>query len=843
MGAGDARSNREHNMIGIRVPSVSAILRCGGALLALCAAAVSPAPVTAAVLAPPPPAAQIAVANYFNNTGDNASPNNNILYGVTATPQTGLPPSLVLNLLPINGVNYSQTPPYPGVNYNGLVYAPSTQSGATVDLIAVPYFSSTGSIVRFFGPNFSGTAGPAAPDAVTVWSCSDDPWSTPGAGPCGGPMQPSALALDTNGTLYVLSYDNPNGECGPEIELWAFPASPGSSSGFAANPVLIDGAVAGPAGNDCYPRDYSQNNIDSGLPSETPGVYDVFDLAIAPSGVAAPLTPNDVLVMFSDPAEPNDLVGVTPVALIADYNAANLAEVIKGTAAPPVTPLTVANSSDLTHWGQAYIDGTWSDVVCECENGALDDNAVGFAAWPADSTLMLMTYLGNIFKFTWTTTTGEEGPVYTLMNQPAFWTGLPSGPLDYLSESNGNYQVQNLRTGTLSSQSYAFATAYTQGYGDGPYPTSPSEVLSLDGINTPQSAMESDGPLSALAVSSSPSNSGTGSGCVTGCNLTGGNQQMITGTPQAIAAIEALGANGKVTENVCIVEQDPRHSCNKNAPSSNNPEYNSKTLPVTKVCPNSNFDPSFGNTVIPDYLCGDYGMGGAGTGTGFVVIQGIANGVDSIPGLLVYNDANPDQFFDPGQTEPCTGGEPVTLFGWAPWSGSSVEGSIPESPNMIELTDGCGTSKANSSGLSLNLIGVKLSLTTASEFKPNMVSFAQFKYAGLLVDVTLAPIDIVQKVRLLEIIARSELFLDEGKDACAAKKIWRADQYVADHASHFHGTPGKDPNAYGRSRSRLANLFFTIFSRIEGNPAPQTWPVAQPPGVCVNNLDRDSDGY
>jgi hypothetical protein len=316
------------------------------------------------------------------------------------------------------------------------------------------------------------------------------------------------------------------------------------------------------------------------------------------------------------------------------------------------------------------------------------------------------------------------------------------------------------------------------------------------------------------------------------------------GTPAAIAAVQALGAQGKITENVCIVAQDPRHICNSSAhPAPGNPWYNSKTLPVSAVCPNSHFNPSFGNTVIPDYICGDYGSGGPGTGTGFAVIQGIANGVDGIPGLLLYNDANADAFFDSGQTEPCTAGQPITLFGWAPWSGSPVEGSIPESPNMIELTYGCGTSRAGTSGMSIDLVGAKLSLATASEFKPNNVSFAQFKYANLFTDVLVAPIDPVQKVRLEEIIVRSELFLNQGQYACAARKIWRADEYVADHASHFRGIPNFDPNSYGRSRSRLANLFFTIFSRIEGNPAPQTWPVPEPPGICVNNIDIDHDGY
>jgi hypothetical protein len=163
---------------------------------------------------------------------------------------------------------------------------------------------------------------------------------------------------------------------------------------------------------------------------------------------------------------------------------------------------------------------------------------------------------------------------------------------------------------------------------------------------------------------------------------------------------------------------------------------------------------------------------------------------------------------------------------------------------MTELTYGCGSSRGISSGMSLLLVGGQLNLKGVSEFKPgNLVSFAEFKYGNLLADVAQAPVDLVQKFRLLQIVAESEVFLIDGKTQCAARKLWRADKYVSDHARHFHGTLGQDPNPYGRARSRLANLFFTIYSRIEGNPPPHVWPVSKPPGMCPRNLDIDQDGY
>jgi hypothetical protein len=808
-----------------------------------------------------------AYAQSLNIAVSNSSTqDNNVIYGVTATPQipsTLGPPSLSLNVLPIN-----PAPPAPRAygGFNTIVYAPSTQAGASVDLIGSG--SCCGPIYRFFGPTFSGTLGSSAPNAVQVWACTNNPYYGYTPTPCSGPDDPISMAVDGNGTLFVLSSDTIQGPgASPTndptaivVELWAFPKSATSPSGFVSSPILVDPDVAGPGQHwsNGAPvsgaRDYTLNNIDAfngnfgfcdgSCAPDYPSPNRVMDLMIAPAGVAAPVSPNDVLVLFGDPG----FAESDPVALVADYSATNLQAVLSYAGANPpwsvlATPLTVANANDFGNFGLAFIDGE----LTASDGG---ESAVSIAAWPATSNILMMTNLGNIYQFSWSATVGEV-TTYQLQNPANFSQGaLPLGCSSYGNFGiNPTTQVATLRTGVLSGNSYAFVTQYTCGDG----PSSPSEVLSLDGTNISQlPEPERDGPLAGLAVSgAAPAHGGTGTaqGCTgSGCNLTGGVAQTITGTPAAIAAVDALQPpNNAITENVCIVPQDPRHLCNKNAPpASGNPLYNSKTLPVKSVCPDSKFNPSFGNTVIPDYICGSYGSTGQGSGTGFVVIQGIAKGVDGIPGLLDYSDANPDFFFNT-PPPPCstTKPEPDILFGWAPWTGdTNVEGTIPEQQNMIELTYGCGSSKGLSSGMSLLLVGGQLNLNGVTEFKPgNLVSFAEFKYGNLLADVTLAPIDLPQKVRLLKIVTESELFLIDGKTECAARKLWRADKFVSDHAAHFHGTPGKDPNPYGRARSRLANLFFTLFSRIEGNAPPQTWPVSRPPGICVHNLDIDSDGY
>jgi predicted outer membrane repeat protein len=326
---------------------------------------------------------------------------------------------------------------------------------------------------------------------------------------------------------------------------------------------------------------------------------------------------------------------------------------------------------------------------------------------------------------------------------------------------------------------------------------------------------------------------GTAAGCTSPaiCNITGGeNQSIAAGTSAAAAALAALtGGAAVITENVCTVAMDPRKICPPGIPSS--PYYNSATLPLAAMCPSL---PSggAGNSVVPDYLCGDYGAGGAGTGTGFAVIQGIANGVNGIPGLLDMNDANPDAFFPPGGN-PATECSPVTgafidniSDGWGPWSLSPIEGTIPEGKNITELTDGCGGNKQTSGGMSITVTGLTLNLANATQelgkLPKTLVNFAEYKYVNLGLELASDPIDTPNKVELLAILAQSALFLAAGKNGCAEDTLYEADRYVINNASHFHGAPALDPNSYGRTRARILNLFFTLFTRIDGNLNPIT---------------------
>jgi hypothetical protein len=868
-------------------------LRLTGVLVALCLGA----PAYAQPLS-------IAASNSNNQTGAN----NNLIYGVTPTLQAVGPPALSLGVLPINPA-YPTTPAYYG--FNTLAYAPSVQSGATVDLIGAGFASDycCGSIYRFFGPTFSGTLGAAAPNAVSVWSCPApyNPQLFGYAGPvCAGPQYPLSMAVDGLGTLYVLSQDyviacqEPESPTPIAVELWAFPVSASSASGFVANPVLVDPNVAGYGqswnGDTAVcvssPRNYAANNIDvaNGLLGagviENPSAGNTYalpqvDLMTAPAGVAPPASANDVLVLFGDSTCAGCAPGVPeiPVAVLADYSASNLQAVLSATGTNPpwsvlATPLTVANSIDFANWGNWLFQPAAAGVPCcvAVSSAPSGEGASSIAAWPANSHPMVMTSLGNIRPFTWSASTGTP-TTYTVVPDPPFSAGgLPAGcnaPSPSTITGAGGVvpspltsQVVTLRTGADAGNSYAFVTQYTCSEGPG----TPSQVVSLNGINTPQTVSESDGPLAGLATSAAtgpgtvPAHNGTGTGteCLTGCNITGGDTQTLTGTAAAIAAVEALGAAGTIAENICTVVTDPRQICPPGIPG--NPYYYSRTLPVAAVCPSLPAGGA-GNSLIPDYLCGGYGPRGAGSGTGFAVIQGIADKINAIPGLLNLNDVNPDSFFPPGGTSECS---PIGIFvdnisdGWGPWSLSKTEGVIPEGDRLIELTDGCGGDKEPTSGMSLTVSGLKLVVDNATQelgpLPKNLANFAEYKYLNLDLELAQDPIDFPNKLRILEIITQSALFLAAGKHACAEDTLYEADRYVIKNASHFHGVPAQDPNSYGRTRARILNLFYTLFTRLDGNVNPITGnslyvnlPLLAPslsgPPVTCSVSYLGSDGY
>jgi hypothetical protein len=285
-----------------------------------------------------------------------------------------------------------------------------------------------------------------------------------------------------------------------------------------------------------------------------------------------------------------------------------------------------------------------------------------------------------------------------------------------------------------------------------------------------------------------------------GCNLSNGViPHSVEGGPSPLP--------GTVTESLCKVQQDPRivqyGTCTGH------------TLPVAQVCP------GFGNTVIPDFLCG-----GAGPShSGFALADTVAEGVDALSGIYVESEASADLAL--GGTSPAC---PQTVGGWAPRSASAVEGTVPEGNNMVEMTEGCGTSKIGSRGLSIYGIGLTLNTDAlpGSNLEEKLRNFTATKYQNLYQTIADGNMVLAERIQVNACVATSEIMFAIDDLGCAAQQIVRCNSQVAARAAQFSGSPS-DPNVWGDIQGRLANLYVTINSRLLGNPPNGTWPPTNLP--------------
>ena len=285
-----------------------------------------------------------------------------------------------------------------------------------------------------------------------------------------------------------------------------------------------------------------------------------------------------------------------------------------------------------------------------------------------------------------------------------------------------------------------------------------------------------------------------------GCNLSNG------AIPHSVVVAPST-LPGTVTENTCKVPRDPRIT-----------QYGSCTghpLPVSQVCP------GFGDTVIPDYLCGGAGP----SGSGFELANTVAEGVDALSGIYVQSEAFADVALG-GSPPSC----PETVVGWAPRSASSVEGTVPEGHNMLELTNGCGSSKTGSRGLSIYAIG--LTLNTAAlpgrTQQEKLKLFTATKYENLYKSIAAGNIQFPERIKVNACVAVSELLFATNNLCKAARALVDCDAQVVANVGDFGGSPS-DPNVWGDIRGRLGNLFLTINTRLAGNPPNTTWPPTNLP--------------
>jgi hypothetical protein len=258
--------------------------------------------------------------------------------------------------------------------------------------------------------------------------------------------------------------------------------------------------------------------------------------------------------------------------------------------------------------------------------------------------------------------------------------------------------------------------------------------------------------------------------------------------------------SGFVIEEPCVVRTDPRIT-----------QYGTcsgHTLPVAQVCS------GFGATVIPDYLCGGAGPSGAG----FALVKSTTNTLASAKGALVLNEVFTGNVL-PGTSPDC----PQTVVGWAPTEG---EGTVVEGNSLLELTAGCGSSKSLSKGLSLWGAGLVLNETAlpGTDLADKRVKFALSKYDALNSTIAAATITSAFRSKLCNCLAKSRDYFKYHKYLNAAGQLVTCDALVAANEAAFTATTN-NPNPSGEIRSRIANLYLQINTRILGNPAPTSWPI------------------
>jgi hypothetical protein len=391
----------------------------------------------------------------------------------------------------------------------------------------------------------------------------------------------------------------------------------------------------------------------------------------------------------------------------------------------------------------------------------------GMDFWPADNSLLITTANGTILRYSFTATSAVRGP--------DFATGL----------GNGKFKV---KTGVEASTPLAFVANNNGGeilqFGSPPAGggANPAIARVTNGVQRPQGLAASN--LAARDAADCLE-------AVGGCELLGNVlKHTVSGLPTV---------SGYVIEDVCLVPKDPRIA-----------QFGSCTghsLPVNQVCA------GFGDTVIPDFMCGGSGT----TGKGFALVKSVSNSLNAAKGALISNEAFSDGLLS-GTNAPC----PATVLGWAPTEG---EGSIVEGNNMLELTGGCGSSKALSRGLSVWGIGLVLNEAAlpGKNTTDARVKFAITKYDALNTTISLADILATVRSNLSACMATSRKFFDQKKYGNAAAQLVSCDALVAANEAAFSAS-ANNPNPSAEIRGRLANLHLTINSRIQGNTAPGGWP-------------------
>lgn len=439
----------------------------------------------------------------------------------------------------------------------------------------------------------------------------------------------------------------------------------------------------------------------------------------------------------------------------------------------------------------------------------------GLDFWPQDlqisrSTLLVATNAGRILRFDFSAVAGAIVPSSTV-----FASGLGAG-------------LHKLKVGLQLEVPYAFLTQLPSS-GSGrilqvaaPTISGATNVVSMvnQGVNSPDAlavARAAAIPATSCLVTSAPPAALGSVG--SGCTITGA---MGHGIFPSTAAVQAQ-VSGNVAERTCVVLRDPRVT---------NGICDGTNLAVASVCP------SFGQEIIPGTLCGASGN----SGSGFALVRSDAPGVDGIAGLLAYGEETVDTIL-PAIPPALNPGCPIASVAWSPRSDAMPsEGSVVEIDpatgltELVELTGYCDSGGTISRGLSIYGVGLTLNTTALSGGVPG---YAQSKYNNLFATVDAANIVPATKATLEASLGLVNTYLASGDYACAAAEAVQVDGQVGAESNPPATYPGNpaNPNPWGEIRGRLANLYYTLNTRLLLRPANTEWPlIHSSPPTCAPPL-------
>jgi hypothetical protein len=625
---------------------------------------------------------------------------------------------------------------------------------------------------------YPGALAPQTPPNPTVATLV---WNTLTSGT--GPTAPDALAVDGYGNLFVANSTSGHSQ---STQLWEFPVGTAGSGSFAA-PVLLD------------------NNFQN---KET-----LLEVTLAPTDVAG-----------ASGVSGGDLILLTTSRVLAYSQASGYKTRITLLSFPNGSP--VPGGMDFWPLGNGA-GANYSLLVSSSSTGVI--NRYYFTNPLTAAPAPFYSGLGTLYR------------IKTLFQQgnPLLFVSENGAILEFSATANG--------LGTL------LATV-------------------TQNVTIPQGLAVSNAFTNAASVCLQPG----------GCDLTG----LLT---HAVGNTNTL--TGNIVENVCTVNADPRvsissgqWSCSVNyTPPGSFTCPGPNCLPVNAVCPG--FDDT-GKMAIPDTVCGASGS----TGAGFSLLKTLIpptqfNGTYVQNAAVLADGSNPVCGPGPGADG---------AFLWAPLQ---AEGTVFESPNMIDVTSGCGSIHGGTAGLSVWMVGGSVN-EAAPELNPSagllrpLENFTQTKYANLTTTIdgltqTNASYpwwtgnypNIAGSVSLLlwggnvppATTSNISGCLDQSwLDFYNATKVdtdgspqWIADlqnaanmlttadvtgnttcdgtvdNELANNPTAFVQTPNPTYpsapivlNPSGQLRSRFANTYYTINTRILGNIASQQWPLP----VSVNVL-------